>query len=101
MRSLMLCLTVAAGLALGVLSSTFGCGAVDAAFDCHSVCQKYKDCFDNAYDVSACSSRCRSAAADDNTYRSKADACQACINARSCASATFSCSLECGSIVPG
>ncbi len=97
MRSLFLTL---AFLATG-LSPNFACSDVDAAFDCHAVCDKYKTCFNASYDVSACTSRCRTAAANDSNYKDKADMCETCIDDRSCASATFSCTLECGSIVPG
>jgi hypothetical protein len=81
MRSLILSLTVVAGLIAGTVYSNFGCGAVDAAFDCHAVCDRYKTCFDANYDVGACSSRCRTASGNDANYRSKADQCQACIPA--------------------
>lgn len=100
MRSLILSLTVVAGLIAGTVYSNFGCGAVDAAFDCHAVCDRYKTCFDANYDVGACSSRCRTASGNDANYRSKADQCQACIDNKSCAAGTFACGIECGAIVP-
>jgi len=87
------------GLAAGVFSSSSGCGA-DAAFDCHQVCDRYKTCFDQSYDVGACSERCRTNSANSSTVRSQADQCEACIDDKSCASATFSCATTCGSIVP-
>ncbi|MEO5769129.1 MAG: hypothetical protein ABIS92_12330 [Polyangia bacterium] len=99
MRSLILSLTIAAGLVAGITSSNVGCSAADAAFDCHSVCSRYKDCIDKNYDVSQCTDRCRDKAADDKSYRDKADQCESCIDDKSCASATFTCPV-CGGIVP-
>ena len=77
-----------------------GCDSVDAAFDCASVCSKYRDCFDADYDTAACRDRCRANSADDMSVRSRADACEACINNMSCVGATFSCAQDCSAIVP-
>ena len=99
MRALILSLTVAAGLVAGVVSTNLGCSAADAAFDCHQVCDRYKTCFNASYDVGACSDRCRTASANDPSYRNKADQCESCIGDKSCI-ATFTCAAECGSIVP-
>lgn len=77
-----------------------GCQPIDAAFDCNTICTRYKDCFDGSYDVAACANRCRSkAAATPNYYRS-VDTCEACITNRACASATFSCGGDCSEVVP-
>lgn len=86
--------------ALFVLVTSMGCGPIDAAADCQSICSKYADCFDRDYDVSACAARCRSNSSSDAAYRRRANECDACIHERACASATFSCGLECASIVP-
>ncbi len=77
-----------------------GCGAIDSAADCQSICDRYKTCFDSTYDTTSCASRCR---ADSNTnadHKRQADTCNACIDSRSCASSTFNCAASCGSIVP-
>jgi len=79
---------------------TSGCDSVDAAFDCNSVCGRYRSCFDADYDTDACQDRCRTASANDSTVRSRADACEACIDDMSCAGATFNCAQDCSSIVP-
>lgn len=76
-----------------------GC-AVDAAIDCDTICTRYKDCFDGNYDVAACASRCRERSAATNAGANDRNRCEACINDRACASATFSCSGDCGDIVP-
>ena len=89
MKSLFLCLLFVTG-----------CDSVDAAFDCHDICDRYSDCFDANYDVGACESRCRSHADDDTAYRQQADRCDACIDDRSCTSAVFNCGVECSSVVP-
>ena len=77
-----------------------GCGAVESAYNCDTICNRYKDCFNSDYDTGVCAQRCRDAAADDSDYQRKANQCEACIDDRSCTSATFNCTLECGTIVP-
>ena len=90
----------AKGLVLAtVLSAMSGC-AIDAALDCNSICNRYKNCFDANYDVAACASRCRSHSASDTNYRRAADTCNACITDRACATAVFSCGGECSTVVP-
>jgi len=76
------------------------CGEADKLFDCQSVCSRYRDCFDTRYDVDGCRSRCKDRADRDMDYQRKADDCDACIDDRSCTSATFSCLLPCAGIVP-
>lgn len=100
MRSMIVSLTLVLGLIAGLVTSSVGCSAADAAFDCHEVCQRYQTCINASYDVGACSDRCRTAAANDPSYRSKADQCEACIGNKSCISSTFTCAIECGTIVP-
>ncbi|MDX2023686.1 MAG: hypothetical protein SF187_25840 [Deltaproteobacteria bacterium] len=77
-----------------------GCDEADKIFDCQSVCDRYKSCFNNSYDVGACRDRCKSKADADKDFEKKADACESCIDDRSCTSATFNCATECASIVP-
>ena len=84
-------------LALALLAS--GC-ALDNAIDCHQICNRYQTCFNASYDVDACAARCRTASSNDGDYKRKADVCNACIDDRSCSSATFSCGSACGAIVP-
>jgi hypothetical protein len=76
------------------------CGSAETAFDCEQVCTKYRDCYNTSYDVGMCEDRCRSAAANDATVKSKADACESCIDGMSCAGATFNCTQDCSAIVP-
>jgi hypothetical protein len=89
---------ISLALALG------GCATVvqriDSAIDCSGICSRYASCFDSRYDVDACETRCRSSASKDVDYRRKADMCNACISERSCASASFSCLVECTAVVP-
>lgn len=99
MRSLILSLTVAAGLVAGITSSNVGCSAADAAYDCHQVCSRYKECIDKDSDETNCASKCRDKAADDASYRKKADDCEACINDKSCAGAALGCPV-CIGIIP-
>jgi hypothetical protein len=76
------------------------CGEADRLFDCQSVCSRYETCFDSSYDVSSCRNRCADKAEADKEFERKADACEACIDDRSCSDATFKCATQCASIVP-
>jgi hypothetical protein len=96
-RSLLLGTVALCGIGFFGIAS---CDSVETAFDCQSVCQRYKDCFDADYDVGKCRSDCRDAAEKDATVRAKADACEACIDEMSCTSAVFNCTQNCAAIVP-
>jgi hypothetical protein len=80
--------------------SVSSCDSIEAAFDCNDVCNRYKDCYDSSYDVTTCRNNCRAGADSDANKKAKADACQSCIDGKSCAGATFSCATECAGIVP-
>lgn len=85
-----------ASFVLGIAS----CGEADKIFDCQSVCDRYKNCFDSTYDVGTCRSRCKDKADADETFQKKADACESCIDDKSCSEATFKCATECAGVVP-
>jgi hypothetical protein len=99
LRSLFIGTVAVFGIGAGIFGLS-SCDTVDAAFDCQSVCERYRDCFDKDYDVGACRSSCRTESANDSTVRSKADACEACIDDMSCSGAVFNCGQTCGAIVP-
>lgn len=82
------------------LLSVASCSTIDTAVDCHAICQRYGDCYDSQYNISACETQCRSHSSDDSDYRRIADTCHACITNRDCTAATFSCATECISVVP-
>jgi hypothetical protein len=80
-----------------------GCDAADeieAEIDCRSVCDRYSECFDADYDVSACQNECENSIDNWSLSQGDLDECDGCIGDRSCADATFSCTTECLSIVP-
>ena len=87
-------------LTLAALLFFNACSAIDNAFDCNTICNRYKSCFNSKYDVAACAGRCRADSQADRDYQRKADTCTACIDDQSCAAATFNCAASCGSIVP-
>ena len=99
MRKLVLSFFLFGGIALAGFAGT-SCDSVDTAFDCESVCSRYRDCFDSNYNVGACRDSCRSRAANDPDVKGAADACEACIDGMSCTSATFNCASSCSNIVP-
>jgi hypothetical protein len=80
------------------LTLLLGCSAVENAYNCDQICDKYKDCFDASYDAEACQNRCE-ANADDDNFADKASSCQSCSDDRSC-SGSFACVDECVGIVP-
>jgi hypothetical protein len=87
---------------LGIFLSV-GCAAADkveAKIDCHSVCDRYSECLDADYDVSACQSSCEDSIDSGDLSQSDLDDCDNCIDDRSCANATFACATECVGIVP-
>jgi len=101
LRTTFFALLTAAAVTLPVVAATglTGCDSVDAKFDCAMICDRYRDCFDAAYDTSACRSRCEDNAANVNDFADKADACENCLDDRSC-TGSFACAGECIGIVP-
>jgi hypothetical protein len=90
---------------LGFLALTAGLGAcanpvdeIDEEFDCNNLCNRYRDCYDANYDTGACRNRCQGVV--DGSDPNRADACDACLDPRSCLEAAFSCSTECRDILP-
>ena len=91
---------VIALLALSLAGGMGACRRVATAFDCQSVCARYRDCIDVKYDTGACQARCRQRAAEDQGFQRKADACEDCIKGQSCMGATFECGGRCLGVVP-
>jgi hypothetical protein len=91
------------GAALVAIVSLVGAGGCDEtqnAWNCSDLCNRYRDCFDNNYDVNACNSRCQNLANNNQIIDERANACQNCMNQNSCAMATtFNCP-DCVGIVP-
>lgn len=87
---------------LGLLLA-FGCGTADeleAEIDCQSICDRYSECFDADYDVSACQERCEDNVDTGDIEQEDVDECSDCIDDRSCTGATFACTTQCASVVP-
>ena len=77
------------------------CDEADRAYDCQSVCSRWKDCFDKDYNVDKCADTCRAKAANDKEYEAKADACEVCIGDKSCVGSVTSCTATCAPIISG
>ena len=93
---------VAGALFAGVLSfvGAGGCEQTQNAFNCSDLCNRYRDCFNQAYDVTSCEDRCRNVADSSSVNHDMANSCQNCLNGSSCAAtAALSCP-SCGSYVP-
>jgi hypothetical protein len=93
---------VASAFALCLIA--VGCSStvdeIDNKIDCHSVCKRYADCFNSAYDTDGCEDKCEHNADSDSDRQRKLDACSNCIDDKSCSSATFNCADDCVGIVP-
>jgi hypothetical protein len=82
------------------LTGLTGCAdEVDELFDCTQICERYSDCFDADYDVDSCVNRCEDNADADEDFAEQADACETCLDDRSC-TGSFACVSECAGIVP-
>jgi hypothetical protein len=71
-----------------------------APITCASVCQRYAKCFDSNYDVGGCTTRCTEDATAKQEKQDKLDACNSCIENKSCAPAAFGCATDCAPFVP-
>ncbi len=81
----------------------FSCDTADeieAEIDCQSICDRYAECFDDGYDVSACQDRCEDNIDTGDIEQRDVDECSDCIDDKSCTGAAFSCASECLSVVP-
>jgi hypothetical protein len=67
---------------------------------CGDVCQRYADCFDDDYDVEACTDRCEDDATPDEEKEAELEECDACIEDQSCTGALVECTAECAQFVP-
>ena len=83
-----------------MLAFSTACDKADEVIDCHKICNKYKECLNNDYDVGACVDRCEDKAANSDNASDQADACESCIDDKSCAGSTFACVAECAAFVP-
>lgn len=84
---------------LFAFSTWIACDKADEVFDCAQICNRYSDCFDADYDVGECVDRCEDNAANDDAFSDAADACENCLDDRSC-TGSFACADECIGIVP-
>jgi len=92
-------LTAALAGVLSFMVGASGCDDLEASFDCDTVCERYRSCFNTAYDVGSCQSRCEARADNNTAFQNAVDACENCIGVNSCLSMTFNCPA-CDTIVP-
>jgi hypothetical protein len=80
---------MAAALAVFFGQLLFGCGddnEVDRTFDCGSICARYSDCVTDI-DLTECTDHCEDEADRNPNIEQAVDACDDCIEGRSCAEA--------------
>ena len=89
----------AAALALLLGNLAIGCEDAENLISCADVCEKYKSCLDEDYDVTSCTTSCEDTANDNADRQKQLDDCHACIEDRSCGGAVFSCTTECATVI--
>jgi hypothetical protein len=73
---------------------------IDESVDCADICDRYRDCYDDSYDTGACRNRCNGLVDGENGDPHAADACDACLDERSCVESAFTCGGACAGILP-
>lgn len=76
------------------------CDTVESRVECVQICDRYAECHDSDYDVDRCAEECTDEYDADDSYLEKIDACDSCIEEKSCTESTFKCADECIGIVP-
>src|SRR6185369_3357814 len=66
-------------LSLGVGGCSDTVDEISNKIDCHTVCKRYADCFNSAYDVDGCEDKCEHSADSSEARESKLEACDDCI----------------------
>jgi hypothetical protein len=95
--------TLGSWMLVSGLLMAVGCSAAEEVtntVECSSVCKRYSECFDADFDVEGCTDRCEDEADASENREQRLEACNACIDDRSCSSATFNCATECAGVVP-
>lgn len=90
-------------LIVALVASLQGCGdpvqETEELLDCAQICRDYDQCVDTGLDISDCTSKCETNSDEDEAYRRKANACEACIDDKACLE-SFPCLPECAGVVP-
>jgi hypothetical protein len=82
-----------------VLACDDASDAIENTITCADVCERYRDCLDDDYDVSACTDRCEADASSDEDKEARLEECDECIEDRSCTGAVFACAAECAGVI--
>lgn len=92
---------VLSSLALAWFASACGdtADSVTNRITCADVCERYRDCFDDGYDVDGCTDRCENDATADEEKEAELEECDACIDDASCTEAVVECTSECAAFV--
>lgn len=67
-----------------------GCGddgpleQLDHVEDCFTICDRYQECVDSSFDITACTDACEDLADDDTVVQERLDRCDDCLDDRSC-----------------
>ena len=88
------------GLCFAAMLMLGACDDIESRVECVQICDKYSECYDSDYDVDGCAEECTDEYEADESYLEKIDACDTCLEDKSCTESTFRCSDECIGIVP-
>jgi hypothetical protein len=72
--------------------------AFDRASDCRNICNSYKECIAEDYNVDSCADDCNDMVSEEDT--DQIDDCQDCLKGNSCVESVFQCTTECAGIIP-
>lgn len=92
------CFGLALVALLGALAMT-GCGEANRLYDCTKICNKYSDCINDDIDKAECVDRCEDEGDADPDFEEQADACEKCLDDKSCTEATVECATNCAWVI--
>lgn len=86
--------------AVAVVMTLVACNDIESRVECVAICDKYSECYDSDYDVDGCAEECTDKYDADEDFIEDIDACDNCVDDKSCAESTFACAADCAGIVP-
>jgi hypothetical protein len=85
--------------AVGFSACSDATDPVVTKIDCSSVCNRYKECYDDDFNTGKCKDDCENLAEDNDAKQDQLDDCDDCLDDESCTSSTYSCAAACGKFI--
>ena len=100
------CSALFLGAAMSAMVMFFGVGGcndnddavVTTTADCSTVCNRYRTCFNQSFDVTTCTNRCQTALTNRTIVSTDIDDCRNCMGANACTPA-YSCADACDLVI--